>query len=844
MDHMQMVNVADLMGLLPGGKTIDPNLAGSSSPRFEIRTGGETGASFGTAVEVDGVRLSNNAVFNETAGASTRNLSSANVESVEGISGVPSVEYGDMSNGIVKVNTRKGKSPWQVSFSTNPRTKQFALNKGLELSEKAGMLNISMERTKAISNLASPYSSYDRNTVSLLYSNTFRRHKQPIRFSFGLTGNVGGSDTKADPDAARNAYSKLRDNVLRGNFSLNWLVDKPWITNIDLSASISYSDRLSEVYSRKSAASSVAAQHGTQEGYFVGKEYDVDPGAEIILLPAGTWYERAFTDNKPLDYNIHLKANWSRKFGTVRNKLKLGANFTGSGNLGRGLYYEDMRYAPTWREYRYDEVPFMNNLALYLEENVTVPIASTSLNLVAGIRSEHTMVQHSGYGNVNSFSPRFNAKYTILPYDSKRFVRNLSVRGSWGLATKLPSFNILYPEPTYEDILTFAPGTMADGSTFYAYYIKPHQLEYNSGLRWQYNRQSEIGMEMNIKGVKISLAAYSNKTRNTYTIRERYDPYSYKFTSQQALEGIAIPSSDRIYSVDQQTGIVTVTDRTGNHGSVSLAYQTRNTFLKETYADNGAPVTRKGLEWVVDFGQIKALRTSVRIDGAYYYYHTVDEAIAPYWPGGIMSDGQPYQYIGYFVGGRDASNGRTTKDLNANLTLTTHIPKIRMILSLRVESGLYSFSQSLSQWSGGNRSYTVEPGSYDPGSPDIYDKNQYTITYPLYYTSFSDPVPVPFMEKFTWAKTNDPDLYDQLAKLVVKSSYGYSFNSRRISPYYAANISVTKEIGDIASISFYANNFFNNMGKVTSTQNGNDISLFGSSYIPSFYYGLTLRVTF
>ena len=42
MDHMQMVNVADLMGLLPGGKTIDPNLAGSSSPRFEIRTGGET----------------------------------------------------------------------------------------------------------------------------------------------------------------------------------------------------------------------------------------------------------------------------------------------------------------------------------------------------------------------------------------------------------------------------------------------------------------------------------------------------------------------------------------------------------------------------------------------------------------------------------------------------------------------------------------------------------------------------------------------------------------------------------------------------------------------------------
>ena len=190
MDHMQMVNVSDLMALMPGGKTINPNL--TTSPRFEIRTGGESGASFGTAVEVDGVRLSNNAVFNETAGASTRNLSSANVESVEVISGVPSVEYGDMSNGIVKINTRKGKSPWQVSFSTNPRTKQYALNKGLELGETAGILNFSLERTKSITNLASPYSSYDRNTLSLIYSNTFRRSERPIRFTFGLTGNVGG----------------------------------------------------------------------------------------------------------------------------------------------------------------------------------------------------------------------------------------------------------------------------------------------------------------------------------------------------------------------------------------------------------------------------------------------------------------------------------------------------------------------------------------------------------------------------------------------------------------------------------------------------------------------------
>lgn len=844
MEHMQMMDVSGLMGLLPGGRTTDPDLASASPQRFEIRSGGEAHASFGTAVEVDGVRLSNNAAFDETAGTSTRNLSSANIESVEVITGVPSVEYGDMTNGIVRIKSRQGASPWMFTFTTNPRTKQFSLTKGLDLGKRRGILNLNLERTKAVTNLASPYSSYDRNNLSLSWSNTFNTSGRPLRLTVGFTGNIGGSDTKADPDADSDSYSETRDNVLRANFSIDWLLNASWITNLEISGSVNYSDRLNEVYALKSAASSVSAQHGTEEGYFVATEYDTDPDAAVTLIPPGSWYERAFTDSKPLDYDFGIKADWSRKFGPVQNRLKVGADFTGSGNLGRGLYYEDMRYAPAWREYRYDEIPFMNNLAFYAEESITVPIASTSLNIVAGIRSEHTMVQNSEYGNVSSLSPRFNLKYTILPESRDRFVRHLAVRGSWGKATKLPSFNILYPEPSYEDIMTFAPATTVTGNTFYAYYIKPHTLLYNPGLEWQYSHLAEVGADLNLGGVRIALSAYYNRSFKSYVTRTRYDAYSYNFTGQTALEGIAIPSTDRIYSVDRETGIVTVSDRTGVHGDIVLDHQVRESYMAETYADNGAPVTRKGVEWTVDFGQIRAVRTSIRLDGSYYHYRTVDEQIEPYWPGGTMSDGSPYRYIGYFVGGRNAANGRVSEDVTANLTFTTHIPKVRMIFSLRVETGLYSFSRSLSEWSGGQRSYAVERGQNTPGDTDIYDKNKYVITYPLYYTSIDNPEPQPFLEKYLWALENDADLANQLGKMIVRSGYGYSFNARRISPYFGANISVTKEIGDIASVSFYANNFFNNLGKVKSTQNDNEISLFGSSYIPSYYYGLTVRVKF
>ena len=85
-------------------------------------------------------------------------------------------------------------------------------------------------------------------------------------------------------------------------------------------------------------------------------------------------------------------------------------------------------------------------------------------------------------------------------------------------------------------------------------------------------------------------------------------------------------------------------------------------------------------------------------------------------------------------------------------------------------------------------------------------------------------------------------MYSDLSRLVVTSNYLYQFSKDYISPYFSANFSVTKEIGDLASLSFYANNFFNNMGQVWSTKTKTYSSV--SQYIPSFYYGLTLRLKF
>ena len=826
LDQQQLLNVSDIATLLPGGKTVNATLM--SDNRIALRSGSQEkgSSSFGTAIEVDGMRLDNNATAGETAGASTRTISSSNIESIEIVTGIPSVEYGDLSNGVVKVNTRKGKSPFIVEGKLNQHTQQIALNKGFDLGSRSGVLNASFEHARSFSNAASPHTAYQRNILSLNYMNIFMRETTPLTLNIGLTGNIGGYNAEADPDNELDDYSKSRDNNLHAHFELNWLLNKKWITNLSLRGSLSTVDRKSEDYTHTNSATTLANLHAMEEGYFIATNYDSNPNAPIILGPTGYWHVKQFNDSKPINGSLRLKADWTRRFDKMMSRLMLGAEYTGSRNNGQGSYYDDLRYAPTWREYRYDDLPALNNIALYAEEKVSIPTSKLStLEITAGLRDDITIINGSEYGTVSSLSPRFNGRYTFWKNRRKRVVSELVLHAGWGKSVKLPSFQVLYPSPSYYDIEVFRSPSTANNTTVSAWYTRPSKALYNPDLKWQYTNQTDIGIEMNIKGTRVSLSAFHHRTYNPYMATTEYTPFSYYYTPVSALEGLTIPTDGRTYTIDPTTGTVTVSSADGS--SAVVPNNERRFYLSNTRYINASPLDRYGLEWIIDFKQFKALNTSLRFDGNYYYYKSEDETLFASMHNSntkMTGTGEPYQYIGWYRGTNGTStaqtsiaNGAISKTLNLNTTITTHIPKIRLIMALRIESTLYSYRKNLSNFEG-----------------DVY---------PEYYTTWDAPdTKIPFAEKFQWAKDNDATLYNDLQNLVVHPNTAYVMNANRISAYYSANLSVTKEIGDHVSISFYANNFFNNMKTVHSSQTDLDASLFSSSYIPSYYYGLSLRL--
>ena len=866
LEHVQLMNVSDISSLLPGGAT-SRDQALTSEQQFNVRAAaGENGnASFGTAVEVDGVRISNNASFATAStgnpglkGVNTNNIASSNVESVEVITGVPSVEYGDIGSAVVKVNTKKGKTPWMVTMSTSPNTKQLSASKGFGLGsnvkgESRGVLNASAEYTTSFSKAMSPYTAYDRKQMSLNYFNTISSGlfaDFPLRINFGLTGNLGGMNTQADPDAIQGTWAIGRDDAIRGNFSFSWLLSRKWITNVELTASLSYSDKSTKERTYNSSATNKVVLHGKEAGYYMAEPYS-EPTPAVSYIDPGYWYNIMCDDDRPISAHVTLKTNWSARIAKASNKLKTGVDWSSDYNYGRGIYSPEMATAPTFREYPYYEIPVMNNIAVYAEDNLMLPIGSGRLNLIAGLRNDNTYIKGSAYGLTSSLSPRFNAKYNILSPQGRRkkAVRELALRASWGIAVKLPSFSVLFPIPTYKSDRVFASTTNSFNQSFEAYRIEPRIVEYNPTLRWQRNRICEVCIESNLFGCKVSLAAFWNRTYDTYRLSANYSPNIYTYTSSESLSDIAIPADDRAFSIDKHTGVVTVSDKNGILPSQVLASQTWREMSLSYIPDNeNSPVDRYGLEWVVDLPPLKAISTKLRLDGTWYTYHYLASNTVAYVPSSYRSaqDGLPYTYVGYYYGNNATSNGSESQTLRTNLTITTHIPSVRMIFSAKLEASLLKYSRSLSETMNGEELAKVISNISDKLSTtgeSIYAGDNYVVLYPRYYSTHNDPTLREYLPDLLAAReSGNTKLYTDLSYLAYSTSYLYTFVDDYFSPFFSANFSVTKEIGELASVSFYANNFFNNRAQVWSSKSRTYYSV--ANYIPKYYYGLTLRLKF
>lgn len=806
MDHLQTSSLSDIMQLLPGGIVLNPSL--SSAKTFTIRgitnLGAETTAnkmnSLGTAIIVDGAPLSNNANLqtlspsisggggvigggsSPNAGIDIRSLSTDNIESVEVIRGIPSVEYGDLTSGAVIVRSKAGREPLTIRFKTDPNIYQTSVTKGMSLGEKRGNLNISGDYAYSTASQTQSYVYYQRASAKALYSNTVKN----LSTNTSLDISLGKDTRERNPDDERNQLATgSKDLGLRFNTNGTWNLNKGWLNNIKYTLSTSYRDKhsyneelLGNAFSAYSMSNTDGAVLSNRPGQ---KVYHIN-GNELTKIPAGEqnyyatylpneYFSRYDIYGKELNFFAKVNATFSKRTGNVTNRIVLGADFKSDGNLGDGKIY-DLKNPPfrslssensSPRPRKYSDIPFVNQIALYGEENLTWSIGERDLIAQAGLR-------YDNISGKNILSPRFNASFEIIP-------ASLWIRGGFGVTAKAPSTLYLYPEKAYFDFVHF--NNLNSSSVPVAEQLLLGSTRVfstdNKSLKIATNEKSEIGIDFKIKKMRFSVTAYSEKLMNGYNLGQRAE--NYKLISYTEYEiGEAVPGS--VPKLKEKT--------------TSKVFVSYSTPMNNIRSDN------KGVEFDFDLGRFDAIRTSFVLSGAYMRSTEWNN-------GNTFSSRKNLNSLERNIGIYEAGNEKDERErLVSTLRVTHNIPSIGFVLTATAQVNWISKT-----WTNyGNDTMFVSYISREDG----------------------------LVKKFEPSMKNNPEfsyMFDS------KSDLRYTVES--YFPTLLVNFYLTKEIGDNLKASFYANNMFNSRPKYESRRTPGSFTRLNIPIFFGFELALTIK---
>lgn len=789
MDHLQANSLYDLLSLLPGGTTDDNGL--SYTQQFNIRSISSSAKTYnnnlnamGVSIIQDGAPLSNNAnlqTLNATAkgdgyvspigggsspagGLDIRSISTDNIESVEVIRGIPSVEYGDLTSGAVIINSKAGREPLRVNAKTNRFVYAFSAGTGFELGKKRGALNISADYAHNTTSPIKSYLYYERFSAKALYSNTFLQNKLKSNTSLDIIYGKNRREKNPD-DEADNTSSRGTDIGFILNTNGQWSINKGWLKNLKYVVSAQYTGKKSYyetnangnfVYSQTTTDGAVLSNKPGQDiydadGNKITNFQGIDEMNYALHLPT-SYVSHYNIDGKELNIFSKVTANFFKRFGNhLNNRILLGVDFKTDGNLGNGKTYFPEQ-APTKpstdaavRMRRFKDVPFVNQFGLFAEENFNWTIGNRNLRIQAGARYDRVSVA----GDI--IAPRINASFEVIP-------RMLTIRGGYGITAKMPTVLYLHPEQAYFEYTNLNEMGLstvnADKQTIITT-TKVYDAS-NKDLKVAKNHKAEIGFDLRIKQATLSVTAFSERLKNGYSLATTLETY-------------------RPFSVNSY--------KRNEHDLFELEgrYPVLASFSTPT---NNRRLNTKGLEFDLNLGRFDAIRTSFVLNGAWMKSESYTDGYT-FYETGTTSSYDKRNDIGIYQRGLEKYN---QERISTSLRITHNIPRIGFVVTLTTQV----VWKDANWYKMGNDSIPVGYISKTDASAHYFEPGEYT---------------------------NRQSLIDAGYNNILRNVNQSYYLKESYSPYCRFNLNVTKEIGDYLRISFFANNMFRSYPMQRSKRN-------------------------
>ena len=753
-DHLQATSLKDVMQLIPGQLMSSSDM--TSEAKITIRSASDNSANnaFGTSIMVDGVPVSDNTSLGTNAGTGVdlRQISADNIESVEVIRGIPSAEYGDLTSGAVVVNTKAGYTPFEVRTKLNPTTLNTSFGKGWKFSKDAGSLNVNADYARASGDPRTKNRSFDRISGGVTYSNTVGRiwsSTTKVNFSSIIDLRTADPDLLVEgTETGQEQYSlRLSHN---GRLSLN----KP------LSRSLTYALGLTLSNSNSWTSSIVAADGGLPIITSLTDGYYQVPYITSSYRASGS------TVSQPLNFFAKAGNVFTVNTEKVKQRFNMGAEYRYESNKARGFSNDDnflpLRPNSNGRPRPYFDIPALSQVSAYLEDNLTweLPL-KMEFKLQGGVRFD--LMQPGLPEQVSALSPRFNASLKVTEW--------LSIRGGWGQSNKTPGLAHLYPEPKYMDreAASYLPSDVS--RQLVVYNTKVTEVERNNSLKNATNSKSEIGLDLHFKnGMTFSVVGYQDYLKSGFGNFTEYSVYYANYYT--ATQGIRQDADGMPYiEWNNPARVDTVFTTSGRIGNTQASLN-------------------RGVEFDFNLGQIKAIRTSVLLSGAYMETQTWTTGPNYASPAGIPASSV------YAQGGSNTPPFKlqypsgVSRDIDrrfsANLRLVCNIPRMKMVASLANQVIFYQYRHTTNQKS--------DPFAWIDTDLSVHD--------------------------ITQAMLNDPDY--RIKGILLSAQRRNPADSQPVTqpPIWLMNMRLTKDVSKNFGFSFYVNNAFFHMPYQSSSASG------------------------
>lgn len=688
MTHLQPNSIADLMELLPGGYAKDPNMGEANTITLrETGTMGAYGAitknnnysisSLGTQFMVDGVPISTDANLQysplsdtqSSASSSTvennrnitnrgvdmRSISTDDIESVEVVRGIPSVEYGNLTSGLINIKKIRRAIPLTARFKADGYSKLFSLGKGLQLDgEGNSILNVDLGYMDSKIDPTDNFENYKRVTGALRYTLRGDR-KEKIKWQWNSAFDYSGSfdDSKSDPDINygrvdeyKSSYSRL---ALTNGFNVK--MPKSWFKELDVNTLVSLQlDRLRQTRL-------VAPQ---RYGIVPLSWLDGENEAQAVYAEYTAHY---LCDGKPFNAYVKVKGVMGFKTPYTLHTIKVGANWDLAKNFGRGQVY-DMHHPLSvsgWssRPRKYSDIPSLQNFSLFAEELLKADVGQSKVELMLGVRLNTLLGLDKQYDMSGKYyaDPRANLAWHFPKFEVAGKPMSISLNGGYGITTKMPTLNYLYPDKYYSNFICMAYYDTANPEQDSKFVVHTYVQEpTNYQIKPARNHKWEIRMDMDWNDNRLSLDYFRESMTSGFRYSTIYGVYDYKS-----------------YDVTQMAAGMDYT---------TLPYENKRVLDGYQQASNGSELVKQGIELAFTSQRIRCLRTRINVTGA--WFHTKYTNSQPLFsPVSTVIDGRAVRekYVGLY----NWNDGRENDRLNTNVTFDTQIPEWKLIFTTSVQ---------------------------------------------------------------------------------------------------------------------------------------------------------------